>query len=137
MSAITGPIAPFSNVPIAPTNFQPRRFVITAITLGATTTVTTSEDHDYVIGQQIRLLIPPTFGSRQLNQKTAYVLSIPSSTQVELDIDSRNGDAFINHSAFTKAQIVAIGDINMGYISTSGSVVSDISIPGAFENISN
>lgn len=135
--AISGPIAPFSNVPIAPENFQPRKFFISAITLGLTTTVTTTENHDYVIGQEVRLLIPQDFGTRQLNGRLGYVLSIPSTTQVVLDINSIGFDAFINASVPNKAQIVAVGDINMGYISTSGRVIVDISLPGSFENISN
>lgn len=89
------PIPLYANVPIHAEYYEPRRFVITAIDLGQTTTVTTSEDHDYVVGQQVRLLIPVDFGSYQLNSKQGIVRSIPTSTQVEVEINSYNTNAFV------------------------------------------
>jgi hypothetical protein len=86
--SIVGPIAPYSNVPIHAEYYQPRDFTISDITLGRTTTVTTTTDHDYVIGQQVRLLIPTLYRAMQLNRRIGYVISVPSSTQVVLDIDS-------------------------------------------------
>lgn len=95
--AIVGPIAPESNPPINPQYYQPQRFDISAITRGQTTTVTTTEDMDYVVGQLVRLLIPSYFGSRELNERQGYVLSIPSATQVVVAIDSsKNVSAFIS-----------------------------------------
>lgn len=92
---ISYPIPAYQNLPIESDSYQPSRFVITAITLGLTTTVTTSVDHNYVIGQLVRLLIPVPFGSVQLNNKEGIVVSIPSSTQVVLNISSYNVDAFV------------------------------------------
>jgi len=92
---ISYPIPPYSNVPIEPQFYQPSRFVISAITRGQTTLITTSTDHNYVVGQAVRLLIPQLFGSFQLNEAQGLVLSIPSSTQVVLNIDSTRADAFI------------------------------------------
>jgi len=94
--AITGPIAPYSNVPIQADYYQPRRFEINNISIGVTTTVTTSEDHDYVVGQSVRLIIPVLYGITQLNGKQGMVISIPSATEVELDIDSSSYNAFIS-----------------------------------------
>jgi hypothetical protein len=111
--------------------------VISAIILALTTIVTTSADMNYVIGQECRLIIPPTFGCRQLNGLTGIVISIPSSNQVELNIDSsKNVDAFILSSATTQAQILAIGDINNGVISTNGANIPLLAPPGSFINIS-
>ncbi len=93
---ISYPIPPYSNPPIEPQFYQPNRFVISAITLGRTTTVSTTLDMNYVVGQLVRLIIPPPFGSYQLNEIKGYVLSIPSSTQVVIDIDSsQNVNQFI------------------------------------------
>jgi len=72
--------------------------------------VTTSIDQNYVIGQLVRLDIPPGFGARQLNQQTGYVISIPAANQVVLTINSFNVDAFQTSTQITKPQIVAIGD---------------------------
>lgn len=93
--AIVGPIAPYSNVPIQPQNYQPRRYNISAITLGQTTTITTSEDHDYVVGQQVRLVIPSLYGTIQLNGKQGFVISVPADDQVVVDIDSSFDTTFI------------------------------------------
>lgn len=134
---VSGPIPPFSNLPIAAQNYQPSRFVISAIALGFTTIVTTSVNHNYVLNQLCRLIIPPTFGCRQLNESQGYVLSIPSSTQVELSINSsQNVDPFVLSSATTVAQILAIGDISNGFVSSTGVQIPSVTVPGAFINIS-
>ncbi len=131
-----GPIAFLNNLPIEPDNYQPRMFFISTIALGRTTTVTTTEDHDYVIGQECRLIIPPSNGCRQLNEKKGIVISVPSSTQVVLDIDSsQNVDAFTASSEPTQPQILAIGDINTGAINT-GRTNNQTFINGSFINVS-
>lgn len=142
MTVISYPIPPYANVPIEPEFYQPRRFVISGITLGTTTTITTTLDMDYVIGQLVRLLIPPTFGTRQLNESQGYVIAIPAANQVTLDINSQGFDSFINSLAPTKAQILGIGDVNSGYQSSTGRSIptvngnTQINIPGSFINIS-
>lgn len=136
-TVISYPIPPYSNLPIEDDFYEPSRFVISAVTLGQTTTVTTTVDHNYVIGQQVRLIIPPTFGCRQLNEVSGYVILVPGDNQVVVNIDSsQNVDAFIASSATTKAQILAIGDIISGAINASGSSPTGTFIPGSFKNIS-
>lgn len=131
--AISGPIPPYSNVNIAPQNYQPSQFFISGITLGPTTIVTTTINNNYVIGQEVRLLIPPTFGCRQLNGLTGFVLSLPAANQIELSINSSvNVDPFVSSSAITQPQTVAVGSINTG----NTGLVSEVTIPGAFINIS-
>jgi len=95
MSAITGPIALYSNVPINAQYYEPSRFVIGDIDLGITTIVTTTVAHNYVVGQNVRLLIPVFYGSFQLNNQEGYVVSIPSSTEVEVAINSKEASPFI------------------------------------------
>lgn len=144
---ITGPVAPFSNVPITPQFYQPSQFEITDITYGVTTTVTMANGTNnvapnYVIGQEIRLLIPSKFGARKLNGKRGLVISLPSSTQVEIAINSIGTDPFIASPTFlpnesqTPAQILAIGDISTGQLNANGRINLGLTIPGAFENIS-
>lgn len=135
-TVISYPIPPYSNVPIQPEFYQPRKFVIQSIILGETTTVTTTLDNNYVIGQLVRLLIPPTFGTRQLNEQTAYVIAKPNDDEVVLNISSNGMDAFISDTARTKAQIVAVGDINQGQTNSSGRNNNLTYIPGSFINIS-
>lgn len=134
---ITYPTPPYQNPPIEPQFYQPSVFFISAITLGETTTVTTTINNNYVIGQECRLLIPNGYGSRGLNEQTGLVISIPASNQVVLNINSIGVDSFINAGLPTRAQIVAVGDINNGIISSTGRVLPTTNIPGAFINISN
>ena len=135
-TVISYPIPSYSNVAIEAQFYQPRQYFISAISLGQTTTITTSVDNDFVIGQEVRLIIPPSFGTRQLNNQTAFVISIPSADQVVLNIPSVGMDAFISSSATTKAQIIPIGDISMGVINGNGRANQQTYIPGSFINIS-
>ncbi len=99
MATLTGvisyPVPPYFNVPIEPQFYSPQRLNISNITRGITTTVTTSAVHEYVIGQEVRLIVPPIFGSYQLNETKGYVIALPSTTSVEVTIDSTQSDAFI------------------------------------------
>lgn len=143
MTVISYPIPAYSNVPIEPQNYQPSQFFISAIALGQTTTVTTTANMNYVVGQLVRLIIPPTSGSRQLNEASGYVLSIPAANQVVVSIDSsKNVDAFKVSTSPNQPQILAIGDVNTGFTSSTGRSVptingnSQVAIPGSFINIS-
>ncbi len=137
-SPFPGPTPAYNNPPINPQYFKPSRFVISALTIGPTTTVTTSVDHNYVIGQLVRLLIQPTYGAYPLNEKVGYVIEIPSADEVVITIDSVGANPFISSPTYgpTEPQIVAIGDINTGVISSTGRFIPTTTIPGSFENIS-
>lgn len=135
-TVISYPIPVYQNLPIESQNYKPSMFFISGISLGLTTTVTTTVNHNYVISQQCRLIIPPAYGSRLLNGKTGYVISIPSSNQIELDIVSQDADPFINAGTSQSAQILAIGDVNSGAINASGRSPTSTFIPGTFINIS-
>jgi hypothetical protein len=133
---LTAPIPPYQNVPIAPQYYIPSRFVISDVILGNTTIVTATKHMNYVIGQQVRLIIPPKNGCRQLNEKTGYVISIPSDDSVEVDIYSAGGDVYRTTASPNQPQILAIGDINNGYhVKHSPNYIRPI-IPGSFINIS-
>lgn len=137
MTVLSYPIPPYQNVPIHPEYYKPKKFFVQAITLGVQTTIETTEDMDYVIGQEIRLIIPPQFGCRQLNAMTGYVIEIPALNHVIVDIDSSIGvDPFVLSSATSRPQILAIGDINMGTTNTQGRINQITYIPGSFINIS-
>jgi len=137
MSAISGPVALYANVPINAQYYEPSRFVIEDISLGTTTTVTTTVDHNYVVGQTIRLLIPAEFGCFQLNGKQGYVISVPASDQVQVSIDSsKNVNQFISATSANDPQIIAIGDINSGQNNSNGTMSQVVFVPGSFINIS-
>lgn len=141
-TVISFPIPPYQNVPIEPQFFQPSQFVISDVTLGQTTIVTTAINHNYDLGQLIRLLFPSKYGCGLLNEQTGYVISIPALDEVEVTINSTNSDPFIPSPTFlpfqskTAPQIVAVGEINTGAINSNGNRSTSISIPGSFQNIS-
>lgn len=138
---MTGPHPAYNNPPIQPQFFQPSRFVISAITQGETTVVTTSDTQNYVVGQVVRMLIPQAYGSFQLNNKQGLVISLPSTTEVEIDIDSTHYDPFVpspptQTQNLSLPQIVAIADYNSGNINANGNKTTSTLIPGSFINIS-
>jgi hypothetical protein len=137
MYPFPGPVPPYNNPPIMPLNFRPREFFISAISLGQTTTITTTVNHNYVIGNLIRLLIPVGFGSRGLNEVTGYVIAVPAPNQVTTNISSLGIDPFKPNVFTTQPQIVAVGDINTGAINANGPANTRPFIDGSFRNISN
>lgn len=134
----SGPVAGERNPPITPQYYAPKQFFISNISIGPTTTVTTTVDHDYVVSQLVRLIIPNGYGTTQLNEQTGYVISIPAANQVVLNINSQFFDPF-NPSfslSLTLPQIIAIGDIQNGTSNAQGRVNNSTFIPGSFINIS-
>ena len=134
---IFGPIAAENNPPITPQYYRPGVFNIASIANGLTTLVTTTVNHNYVIGQAVRFLISQLYGERQLNEQTATVISIPNPNQVVVNINSSFFDLFVPNtmSGTTQPQILAIGDVNSGPIN-SGRSGNTTFIPGSFVNIS-
>lgn len=132
----TGPIALYNNLPIDADFYIPNVFFIDDINRGATTTVTTTVDHNYVIGQLVRFVIPPANGIRQLNGQQGYVLEIPADDQAVIDINSIQYDAFITTSSSNQPQVLAIGNINSGQVNSSGNLNVITYIRGSYRNIS-
>lgn len=132
MSAIVGPIAPYSNVPIEPQFYQPSRFQISDIVIGNTTLVTTTEDHNYVVGQLVRLIVPKPYGTYQLNEMQGYVISIPTSTSVEIDIVSKFFNTFVQSPfqyTITNASNASkcVLTVTSSYIGSGSLKISDVS----------
>ena len=92
-TVVSYPSPPFTNPPIQSNYYQPSQFLISGITLGPTTVVTTTVNHNYVIGQQVRLLIPSSFGSYQLNESQAYVILSPNTNQPLISETAADGTA--------------------------------------------
>lgn len=134
---ISGPVPPYTNPPINPQYYQPSAFFISAISLGQTTTVTTTVANNYVLGQLVRLIIPNGYGSTQLNNQTGNIISILAPNQMELDLFSLYTDLFIPSSSnTTQPQTIAVGDVNSGFINNAGIGSQGTYVPGSFINIS-
>ncbi|MGE5685184.1 MAG: hypothetical protein ACM3ZS_08590 [Nitrososphaerota archaeon] len=119
--------------------YTPAIHDIEAITQSNPAIVTTVENHDYVVNQEVQFFIPPQWGMRQLNQLKGFVLAIPADDQFTVNIDTSLFDAFVIPSipAFVvidPAEVVGIGDANFGQFSPGGVVSLPQTIPGAYQN---
>lgn len=74
--------------------FQPLRRLISSITRGNPTTVVTTFDHDYLDGEIVRLIVPDTYGMRQIN-KLSGTITVTNDTTFTIDINSTNFDPFV------------------------------------------
>ena len=91
-----------------------------------------------MIGQSVRLLVPNPYGSYQLNEVQGLVISIPSSDEIEIQVDSsQNVNAYIpSPTTNLVCQVVAVGDINSGNVNSTGRIDNITFIPGSFIDIS-
>lgn len=156
-------LASFKQV-LYPSLYIPGTSFISAITLGATTVVTTTAPHNMVVGQEVGFRIPTYWGTYQLNELPnvlipgspiyGFVTAVNSSTQVTVNIVSSAFTAFNSNQPFANfpgeqfPQMVAVGDNNSGsnqfgygspsvYTGYSTSAVSTINGPaiaGAYIN---
>jgi|SRR5579885_94739 len=139
----SAPFAPERNPTIEPQYYKPSRFTISAIGLGATTTVTVNQssfgvNDNYTVGQLVRFTIPPTYGTRQLDQMTGYVISLPTTNQFVVNINSTFFTPFVSSPSYgpTPPQVVGVGDVNTGTTNASGRANTATAIPGSFINTS-
>lgn len=118
-----------------PDLYFPGSSIISAITTGATTTIKTTDQHDYQVGQQVAFHIPNIWGTTQLNELpnaslpgspiTAYVISVTDAQTVVVNINSTGYTAFVPNQVFSTTsgksfpQIVAVGDVNTGGVQIS------------------
>lgn len=114
-----------------PTLYAPGASVITAISTGTTTTVTTTAAHNFQVGQEIAFRIPTAWGTSQLNSLPnsvvpgspiyGFVTAVGSATQFTCSINSTGYTAFNSNQVFASfpgeffPQVVAVGDVNSGY----------------------
>lgn len=129
--------------------YFPGTAVISAITLGTTTTIDTTDAHNFRVGQEVAFRIPPAWGTVQLNSLPntlvpgspvyGFVISVTDYNTVIVDIDSSAYTAFNSNQTVASvpglsyAQIVAVGDVNTG-----GEAISSASVlypPPVFEPI--
>lgn len=120
-----------------PDLYVPFSCPIAGITVGDPTVFTTSVNHNFVVGGQVRVIIPSGWGTTQINDQTGYVTAVTATT-VTVDIDSTGATAFAYPSSATAAlgitypQIIPVGDANTGYQASGNNPPSPITIPGAF-----
>ena len=142
--------------------YAPGTAFIEAISLGSTTTVTTTAPHNFVVGQEVGFRIPSAWGTTQLNTLPNniipgsplyyYVTSVTSSTQFVCNAVSSSFTAFNTNQTVASVpglsfpQVFAAGDVNTGGVQYSGgklypspvvngaSTINGPAIQGAFVN---
>ncbi len=136
-TALSGsPTGAFVRKVLYPYIYEPGVSFISAITTGATTTVTTTDNHNLVVGQEIGFRIPNAYGTTQLNELPNnsvpgspvyyYVTSITSNTVFVCNAVSTGYTAFATNQTVASMvgqslpQVVAVGDVNSGGTAYSG-----------------
>lgn len=124
--------------------YFPGQTFISAITLGTTTTIDTTDAHNFVVGQEVAFRIPSSsahsWGTTQLNSLPntlvpgspvyGYVIAVTDYNTVVVNIDSSAYTAFNSNPevadvpGLSYPQIVAVGDVNTGgVVISSGSAL--------------
>lgn len=130
------PVGAFVKKVLFPFLYLPQVDFITAIATGATTTITTTTDHNFVVGQEIAFRVPAPWGTTQLNSLPnniipgspiyAYVTSLVSNTQFVCSFNSTGFTAFnvnipvASVPGLSFPQVVPVGDLNTGGVQFSG-----------------
>jgi hypothetical protein len=98
---------------ITPPYYYPPRATITAITAANPIVVTTSINHGYVVGQQVRLRVSSAFGMVQANNLQGVITAVTANTLTIGSIDASAFTAFawpaVTSLPFTHAYVEPIG----------------------------
>ena len=131
-TALSGsPAGAYVRQVLNPWLYLPGQNFISAISLsGTNVVVTTTSNHNYVVGQQIAFRIPSAFGSTQLNSLPNntipgspiyyYVTSVGSNVQFTCTALSAGVTAFNSNQTVVSVpglqlpQVVGVGDVNSG-----------------------
>lgn len=125
----TGNIGSYKQV-LYPYLYFPGTTFISAITTGATTTITTTDAHNLREGQEVAFRVPTAWGTTQLNSLPnslvpgspiyGYVISVTNYNTVVVNINSTAYTAFNSNQTVASLpglsypQIVGVGDVNTG-----------------------
>lgn len=111
--------------------YYPRRRFITAITQAASAVVTTSVDHGYTVGQNIRMNVPAIFDMIQMDGLTGTITAVTAST-FTINIDSTAFTAFAFPVAaeipFTPAEAVPFGEDTAQALSSAVDILGDATL---------
>jgi hypothetical protein len=136
-TALSGsPAGAYVRQVLYPFLYEPGVAFISAISTGTTTTVTTTDPHNFVVGQEIGFRIPSAYGTTQLNELPNntipgspvyyYVTAVNSNTQFVCNANSTGYTAFATNQTVASMvgqslpQVVAVGDVNSGGTAYSG-----------------
>jgi len=73
--------------------FYPRTRVISAITLGTSTVIKMTVNHDFAVGDLVRVVVPDQFGTKEMNNAAVEITAITDGT-ITVDYNSTGHTAF-------------------------------------------
>ncbi len=130
----TGNIGAWKKV-LFPYLYFPGTADISGITLGNTTTIDTTDAHNFVVGQEVAFRIPAAWGTVELNSLPntlvpgspvyGYVIAVTDYNTVVVNINSSAFTPFnvnqtvVSVPGLSFPQIVAVGDVNTGGVQIS------------------
>jgi len=130
----TGNIGAWKQV-LYPYLYFPGTAFISNITTGTTTTIDTTDAHNFVVGQEVAFRIPSAWGTVELNSLPnittpgspiyAYVIAVTDYNTVIVNFDSTTYTPFNPNQTIASVpglsypQIVAVGDVNTGGVQVS------------------
>jgi hypothetical protein len=133
--------AGYQIIPFDPYYYPRRRFIV-AITQATSALVTTSVDHGYTVGQEVRFNVDPLNGMTQINGLMGTILTVPSTSTFTVNIDSSAFTAFTfpvtaNPGAYTPAQVVPFGEDTAAALVAvpAVNILADATINTAFKGI--
>lgn len=115
--------------------FYPRRRTILRITQAAQAVITTSVDHGYTVGQDIRIVVPTTSAMTQINNLAGTVVAVTASTfTVAIDSTAFTAFAFPLTAAvpFTPAEATPFGEDTATALQLAVNVLGDATLNTGF-----
>lgn len=165
-TALSGsPAGAFVRKVLNPFLYAPGDAFISSISTGSTTTIITTDPHNFVVGQEIGFRIPASYGTTELNElpntiipgspMNYFVTSVTNSTTFVCNANTTSATAFNSNQTVASVpglsfpQVFAVGDVNTGGVAYSGGVlypspvvngsstINGPAINGAFVNNTN
>jgi hypothetical protein len=115
--------------------FYPRNRTVCNITAAVQAVVTTTVNHTFTVGQQVRFTVPAAFGMVQLDAQQATIVAVTAST-LTIDYDTSAFTAFawpLNASfPFNFAQVTPVGENTAEALSQSVDILQDATVNTGF-----
>jgi len=87
-------------------DFIPKRRLLQNVTNAQTPTFTTTVDHEYSVGDTVRIIVPLEYGMH-IAYEVAEILSVPTSSTFTANLDTSANNTFaVPSSPYTEAHVV-------------------------------
>jgi hypothetical protein len=120
--------------------FYPRRRFIVDISKAASAVVTTSVDHGYTVGQEVRFATDPLNGMVEINGLSGTITAVGSPSTFTVNIDSTSFTTFTfpvtaNPGAYTPAQVIPFGEDTANALNNNTNILADATINTGFTGV--